>query len=111
MRYAPIDPQLFVTNRRRLAEQCCPTRWPSSMPTTFCRPTPTARCRSFRTADLFYLTGVEQEESVLLLAPDAFDESLREVLFVRETNEQLQLWEGHKLTKEEATETSRAFAP
>lgn len=53
-------------------------------------------------SDLFYLTGVDQEESILVLCPDFPDEKYREVLFLRETNEQIALWEGHKLTKEEA---------
>ena len=57
-------------------------------------------------ADLFYLTGIHQEETILLLAPDAFDPSHREVLFVRETNEHLVIWEGHKLTKEQAAKVS-----
>lgn len=57
-------------------------------------------------SDLFYLTGIEQEESVLVLAPDAFDEKHREILFLREPNEHLKTWEGHKLSKEEATKTS-----
>src|SRR5689334_8981483 len=54
-------------------------------------------------ADLFYLTGVHQEETVLLLAPNAFDPNHREVLFLRETSELLMIWEGHKLTKEQAS--------
>jgi Xaa-Pro aminopeptidase len=57
-------------------------------------------------ADLFYLTGVHQEETILLLAPDAFDPSHREILFVRQPNEHLAIWEGHKLTKEQATKIS-----
>src|ERR1022692_455239 len=54
-------------------------------------------------SDLFYLTGIEQEETRLVLAPQAFDEKLREVLFIREPNALLKTWEGHKLSKEEAT--------
>ncbi len=57
-------------------------------------------------SDLFYLSGVEQEESILVLFPDAFDENQREILFLRESSELLEIWEGHKLTKEEATEVS-----
>ena len=52
--------------------------------------------------DLFYLTGVEQEQSILVVYPDADDEKHRELLFLRETSEELAIWEGHKLTKEEA---------
>jgi len=57
-------------------------------------------------ADLFYLTGIQQEESVLVLAPDAYDASLREVLFLRQPNELMVTWEGHKLSKEQATQIS-----
>lgn len=56
--------------------------------------------------DIFYLSGVDQEESVLLLCPDCPNENLREVLFLRETNEHIAVWEGEKLTKEAAFKTS-----
>ena len=62
--------------------------------------------RFHQNADLYYLTGIRQEETFLLLAPDASEERLREVLFLREPNELLRIWEGHKLSKEEATEIS-----
>jgi Xaa-Pro aminopeptidase len=57
-------------------------------------------------SDLFYLTGVDQEETILLLCPDFPDKKFREVLFLRETNDRIATWEGHKLTKEEATEVT-----
>lgn len=57
-------------------------------------------------SDLFYLSGIEQEETILVLAPNAFDERLREVLFVREPNDLLKVWEGHKHSKEDATRIS-----
>lgn len=53
--------------------------------------------------DIFYLTGVDQEESILLLFPDAIDSNMREVLFVRETNDHIAVWEGAKLSKSQAT--------
>ncbi|CAL2088501.1 X-Pro aminopeptidase [Tenacibaculum dicentrarchi] len=56
--------------------------------------------------DIFFLSGVDQEESVLLLFPNCPKEHLREVLFVRETNEHIAVWEGAKLTKEKAFATS-----
>ena len=52
--------------------------------------------------DIFYLSGVDQEESILLLFPDALDKKNREVLFVRETNDHIAVWEGAKLTKSRA---------
>ena len=57
-------------------------------------------------ADLFYLTGIRQEETVLLLAPNAFDPNHREILFIRPSSAHLAIWEGHKLTKEQATAIS-----
>lgn len=56
--------------------------------------------------DLFHLSGVDQEETVLLLFPDAKGEKDREILFVRETNEHIAVWEGEKLDKESATKAS-----
>lgn len=56
--------------------------------------------------DIFYLSGVDQEESILALFPDCPNEELREVLFLRETNEHIAVWEGEKLTKEAAFATS-----
>lgn len=57
-------------------------------------------------SDLFYLTGIEQEETVLLLAPDAFDPRQREILFLREPTALSAVWEGHKHSKEEAARIS-----
>ena len=56
--------------------------------------------------DLFYLSGVDQEESVLVLYPDAALPENREILFVKETNDLIKVWEGDKLTKEKAFEIS-----
>ncbi|MCF8367258.1 MAG: aminopeptidase P family protein, partial [Bacteroidales bacterium] len=57
-------------------------------------------------SDFFYLSGIAQEKSILLLAPDFPDPKLREVLFLLETNEKIAIWEGHKYSKKEATEIS-----
>ncbi|MCO5269588.1 MAG: aminopeptidase P N-terminal domain-containing protein [Brumimicrobium sp.] len=56
--------------------------------------------------DIFYLSGVDQEESILVLFPDAQNKNHREVLFLRETNEHIAVWEGEKLTKAAAFDTS-----
>jgi len=56
--------------------------------------------------DIFYLSGADQEETILILFPEAMNKKHREVLFVRETNEHIAIWEGAKLTKEKATEVS-----
>tara|TARA_B110000240_G_scaffold69043_1_gene78629 strand:+ start:224 stop:1456 length:1233 start_codon:yes stop_codon:yes gene_type:complete len=56
--------------------------------------------------NIFYLTGVDQEESILLVFPDAKQEAHREVLFVKETNDHIAIWEGAKLSKLQATASS-----
>lgn len=56
--------------------------------------------------DIFYLSGIDQEESILVLFPDAYHEEHREMLFLRETNDHIAVWEGEKLTKENATRVS-----
>lgn len=56
--------------------------------------------------DIFYLSGADQEETILLLFPEANDPKHREILFVRETNAHIAIWEGAKLTKEQATTIS-----
>ena len=56
--------------------------------------------------DIFYLSGVDQEESILILYPDSPNPKNREVLFLKETNEHIAVWEGEKLTKDAAFETS-----
>lgn len=56
--------------------------------------------------DIFYLSGVDQEESLLVVFPDSPNEKHREILFLKETNEHIAVWEGEKLTKEAAFKTS-----
>jgi len=56
--------------------------------------------------DIFYLSGADQEETILVLFPEASEKKHREILFVRETNEHIAVWEGAKLTKAQATKVS-----
>src|SRR5207253_555808 len=57
-------------------------------------------------SDLFYLSGVDQEDTILLIFPDVKDGKHKEVLFIKETSELIAIWEGAKLSKEEATKVS-----
>ena len=106
MKYHPISNKLFIKNRAKFVAQMKPkaiavlnsndiftTGADSTMPFE-------------QHSDIFYLSGVDQEESILLLFPDAMDKAHREVLFVRETNDHIAIWEGAKLTKEQAIQTS-----
>jgi Xaa-Pro aminopeptidase len=106
MKSIPFPAKLFATNRDRL-RQLLPPRSVAILNANDIMPTNAdGTMGHLQNADLFYLTGVNQEESILLLAPQAFDPNHREVLFVRETNELIAIWEGHKLTKEEAAAVS-----
>ena len=106
MRHAPIDSKLFAENRQRL-RQLLPA---NSLVVVNANDIPQTNSDGslglVPNSDLFYLSGIEQEESILVLAPDAFDPKLREVLFLREPNEHLKIWEGHKHSKEEAQKIS-----
>lgn len=106
MRYKNIDKELFVTNRNKLVKELKPNSV-AVVNANDIMPTNSDGTMRFRqNSDLFYLTGVDQEETILVLCPDFPDKKYREVLFVRETNEHIATWEGHKLTKEEARQTT-----
>ena len=102
----PIKNELFIKNRKNFMAQMKPNGvaifnsndiYPVSADSTL----PFAQHR-----DIFYLSGVDQEESILLLFPDAPYEHLKEILFLKETNEHIAIWEGEKLTKERAFEVA-----
>jgi Xaa-Pro aminopeptidase len=106
MKYNLIDRNLFIINRKNFTEQMKPNSlavfnsndiYPISADSTI----PFQQHR-----DIFYLSGVDQEESILVLFPNAPDKKNRELLFLKETNEHIAIWEGEKLTKEKAFETS-----
>ena len=106
MRYLPISKDLFIENRRRLAALMQPKSL-AILQANDIMPTNADGTMGFRqSSDLFYLSGVDQEETVLLIFPEHPDSKFREVLFVRETNEHIAVWEGEKLTKEQAREVS-----
>jgi len=106
MRYQPINPQLFTDNRANLSKLLLPNSLVILNANDVLQTNADGRLPLFPNSDLFYLAGVGQEESILLLYPDAHEENMREILFLRETNELLAIWEGHKLTKEEARNVS-----
>src|SRR5690606_1992385 len=104
MKYDLIDSNLFIKNRRKFMARMKPKSiavfnsndiYPIGADSTM----PFQQAR-----DIFYLSGVDQEESILIVFPDAFDPKHREVLFVRETNPHIAVWEGEKLRKEKALE-------
>jgi len=106
VRYEPLSAGLFTRNRQNLRGLLKP----SSIVILHANdiyPTNADGSMAFKqNSDLFYLTGVDQEDTVLVLMPDAGDPKEREILFVKETSELIAIWEGQKLTKEKATEVS-----
>lgn len=102
MRYQPIPPQLFIENRRRLAGMMPTNALAVVNANDLCPTNADGTQATIVNSDLFYLSGVEQEQSILLIYPDADDEKHRELLFLREPTPENELWEGHKLTKAEA---------
>jgi Xaa-Pro aminopeptidase len=106
MKYSPIDTNLFVKNRKKFVAKLKPNSlaifnsndlYPVSADSTL----PFAQHR-----DIFYLSGVDQEESILVIFQDAPKKEHQEMLFLKETNEHIAVWEGEKLTKETAFTTS-----
>jgi Xaa-Pro aminopeptidase len=106
MRYAPLAPELFVENRRRFRELLPPASL-AIFQSNDIMPTNADGTMAFRqNNDLFYLAGVDQEESILVIFPDARLPQHREILFLKETSEHILIWEGYKLTKDEARQNS-----
>src|SRR5260221_6193689 len=106
MKHIPISSELFIFNRERL-RALLPKNALVVMNSNDILPTNADGTMLLRqNSDLFYLTGIDQEETMLVIAPDGFHEIGREILFIRQTNELLATWEGRKVTKDEATKIS-----
>lgn len=106
MRYESIDNQLFIQNRKRLGQLLKPKSL-VILHSNDVIPTNADGVMGFRqNNDIFYLTGINQEETILILFPDHPDPKMREILFVRETNDHILVWEGYKLTIPQAKEIS-----
>lgn len=101
-KYEQISSELFIKNRKKLTKELKPKSiaifnsndiYPVSADSTM----PFSQHR-----DIFYLSGIDQEESILVIFPDIYEEKHREILFLRETNEHVAIWEGAKLDKDQA---------
>src|SRR5438094_313500 len=106
MRYVPINAQVFETNRAQLQKLLLPNSLVVANANDILPTNADGTLLLRQNSDLFYLTGIEQEETILLVYPDAQEEDQREVLFLRQPNPNTETWEGHKLTKEEARKIS-----
>src|SRR4030081_2892019 len=101
MKYSSIENNLFILNRKNFVSRVKSSsiaifhsndEFPRNGDQTFLFK---------QNPDFFYLTGIDQEQSILLLFPDCPNSQYKEVLFLRQTSEQIAIWEGHKYTKEE----------
>ena len=106
MRHAPIDSKLFAANRERLAKLLVPNSVAAINANDVLPTNADGSLIMVPNSDLFYLSGIEQEESILVLAPHAHDEKQREILFLREPNDLLKIWEGYKHSKDDAQKIS-----
>ncbi|MFI5149469.1 MAG: aminopeptidase P N-terminal domain-containing protein [Bacteroidia bacterium] len=106
MKYQPIPSRLFIENRKRFTKKLKPNSLAVFNSNDFMPTSADGTMAFIQSSDLFYLSGIDQEESILLLYPEAQNPAHREILFLKETNEHIAIWEGHKYTKAEATETS-----
>ena len=106
MRHKPIKNKLFIENRKRLAALLAAKSLAVINANDLLPVNADATLVMHPNSDLFFLSGIEQEESILLVFPDAVEEKNREILFLREPNEHLKIWEGYKHTKEDARKIS-----
>src|SRR5258706_3635493 len=102
MRYPSTNPELFFTNRERLKKLLLPNSLAVLNANDIPPTNADGSLAALPNSDLFYLTGVEQEQTILVLYPDADDAKHREILFLREPASEVELWEGHKLTRDAA---------
>lgn len=106
MKYDAINPELFVANRKKIAAKLAP----NSMAILFANDEmPRSADQSFpfrQNPDLFWLSGIDQEQTILIIYPDCPNPIYREALFIRKTNAHIAVWEGHKYTQTEAQQAS-----
>src|SRR5690606_11458124 len=106
MKYTPIDNALFVKNRQKFMAQMRPKSLAVFNSNDIYPIGADSTMPFVQAPDIFYLSGADQEETILLLFPDAMDKKHREILFVRETNDHIAVWERAKHTREQDAQTS-----
>ena len=106
MKYLPISTQLFIKNRAKFVAQMKSKSIAIFNSNDIFTTGADSTIPFEQHRDIFYLSGADQEESILLLFPNAIDKNHREILFLKETNEHIAIWEGAKYSKKQATEVS-----
>ena len=106
MRYSRIPNSLFIRNRENFIQQMKPNTI-AILTSNDVKHTNADDVMGFaQNNDLFYLSGIDQEETILVLYPDAYKQENKAILFVKETSEHIKIWDGEKLTKEQAAKIS-----
>jgi Xaa-Pro aminopeptidase len=106
MKYPKINSKLFARNRQRFCKKLKPNSIAVFNSNDF-MPTSADGTHPFiQQTDIFYLSGIDQEETILVMCPDTPEKKQKEILFIKETNEQIATWEGQKYTKEQVQDIS-----
>lgn len=106
MKYQPLHQEAFIYNRKRFTREMQPGTL-AIFNSNDMMPRSGDSCHPFRqNTGLYWLSGIDQEETMLFLFPGCMKEKHEEVLFIKRTNEHIAVWDGHKYTKEEAREAS-----
>jgi Xaa-Pro aminopeptidase len=106
MKYSAIKKDLFIDNRKNYMKHLKPNSLALFVSNDILPTNADGALGFVQNSDLFYLTGVDQEDTILMIFPDVKDGKHKEVLFIKETSELIAIWEGAKLTKEQATAVS-----
>ena len=99
MKYPPIDKRLFIKNRKDFSNKMEPNSVAIFLSNDIMPTNADGTMPFVQNTNLLYLSGIDQEDSILIIAPDFDDEKYREILFMKETNKLISIWEGNKLTK------------
>ena len=106
MRYTPLSSETYINNRKKLSSEL-PKGAMAIFNSNDIMPTNGDGTMNFKqNSDMIYLSGVDQEESILVIFPESFSPAHREILFLKETSPEIAIWEGDKLDKKQATELS-----
>ncbi len=106
MRYQPLSPEFHTANRQKLAETIGPKAVAIIDTAEVIKRTGDFEYPFRPDSNFYYLTGIDESEAVLILAPGHPNKNMREILFLKETSEFIALWEGNRLTQEEGSERS-----
>jgi Xaa-Pro aminopeptidase len=106
MKYSAIKKDLYIDNRKNFSKHLKPNSLALFVSNDILPTNGDGSLGFIQNSDLLHLSGVDQEDTILLIYPDAKDGKQKEILFIKETSELIAIWEGAKLTKEQATEVS-----